>query len=331
MKNNIILACLVLGFALTTACESYDFEQEQYKNEVGLLSNSQMIYDRQVVDLSKDTDTIYLVAALSGTRPSNQDFKVTLMRGDSLFKAYNKSNFDIEADRFARLLPEKYFTIPSLEAVIPAGQMQVKIPVYLRNLGEISPDSIYFLDYQIDPLSTDEYNLKKKEVLLRIYKSNEFSTTRRNVYYNYTSSFVTLLDLNNPLVRRPTSTNQVFPLAGNSVRMMAGDENLGEYKTALNRINERSIVVTIGKQTAKNPLAREVTITPYKSIDVVQLTPFEMYDNTFLINIISTPDGRRTYYKEFRLHYKYRLKSTDPYKEVKAILRMEYSPRAELL
>ena len=96
MKNNIILACLVLGFALTTACESYDFEQEQYKNEVGLLSNSQMIYDRQVADLSKDTDTIYLVAALSGTRPSDQDFKVTLMRGDSLIKAYNKSNFDIE-------------------------------------------------------------------------------------------------------------------------------------------------------------------------------------------------------------------------------------------
>ena len=113
--------------------------------------------------------------------------------------------------------------------------------------------------------------------------------------------------------------------------MMAGDENLGEYKTALNRINERSIVVTIGKQTAMNPLAREVTITPYKSLDVVQLTPFEMYDNTFLINIISTPDGRRTYYKEFRLHYKYRLKSTDPYREVKAVLRMEYSPRAELL
>ncbi|MDI9605940.1 MAG: DUF4361 domain-containing protein [Bacteroidota bacterium] len=331
MKNNIILACLVLGFALTTACESYDFEQEQYKNEVGLLSNSQMIYDRQVADLSKDTDTIYLVAALSGTRPSDQDFKVTLMRGDSLIKAYNKSNFDIETNRYARLLSERYYTIPSLEAVIPAGQMQVKIPVYLRNLGEISPDSIYFLDYQIDPLNTDVFNLKKKEVLLRIYKSNEFSTTRRNVYYNYTSSFVTLLDLNNPLVRRPTSTNQVFPLAGNSVRMMAGDENLGEYKTALNRINERSIVVTIGKQTAKNPLAREVTITPYKSLDVVQLTPFEMYDNTFLINIISTPDGRRTYYKEFRLHYKYRLKSTDPYREVKAVLRMEYSPRAELL
>ena len=44
----------------------------------------------------------------------------------------------------------------------------------------------------------------------------------------------------------------------------------GEYKTALNRINERSIVVTIGKQTAKNPLAREVTIT-LQNLDVVQL------------------------------------------------------------
>ena len=113
--------------------------------------------------------------------------------------------------------------------------------------------------------------------------------------------------------------------------MLAGDEEMGEYKTALNRINERSIKVVMGEQTSKNPMARHVTIEPYKTIDVVQLTPTDIYDNTFLINIISTPDGRSTYYKEFLLHYKYRLRETDPYREVKGILRMEYSPRTDLL
>ena len=151
------------------------------------------------------------------------------------------------------------------------------------------------------------------------------------MYYNYTTSFVTTLDVNNPLVRRPTSSNQLFPLGSNSVRMLAGDEEMGDYKNALNRINERSIKVTVGEKTAKNPMARHVTIEPYKTLDVVQMPPVDMYDNTFLINIISTPDGRSTYYKEFRLHYKYRLNPDDPYREVKAILRMEYSPRAELL
>ncbi|MFV0266017.1 MAG: BT_3044 domain-containing protein [Draconibacterium sp.] len=328
--KQIFIYYLLLGLAFG-ACNSYDFEQEQYQNEINLLSNSQMIHDKQVADLSKSSDTIYLVAGLSGTQNSDKAFRVTLMEADSLFRAYNKSNFDIETERYARLLPNECYTIPSLEGQIPAGETQVKIPVYLQKLDKLSPDSIYFLDYQIDPLGTDAFNSKKKEVLLRIYKENDFSTTQRNVYYNYTSSYVTILDLNNPLVRRPTSSNQVFPLGGNSVRMMAGDEELGEYKTGYDRINQRSIVVTIGDQTSKNPLARNVTIEPYKTIDVVQMTPFEIYDNTFLINIISTPDGRATYYKEFRLHYKYRLSEADPYKEVKAILRMEYSPRADLL
>lgn len=331
MKNNIkIICCILLGFAVV-ACNSYDFEQEQYRNEINLLSNSQMIYDRQVTDLSKDRDTIYLVAGLSGTRNTDQNFRITLMEADSLIQVYNKSNFDIEIDRYARFLPEECYTVPSLEAVIPAGEIQVKFPIYLNNLDKLSPDSIYFLNYKIDPTKTDAFNPRKDEVLLRVFKANEYSTTQRNIFYNYTSSFVTTLDLNNPLIRRPTSSNQVFPLGEKSIRMLAGDEEMGEYKTALNRINERSIKVVMGEQTSKNPMVQHVTIEPYKTIDVVQLTPIDIYDNTFLINIISTPDGRSTYYKEFRLHYKYRLKETDPYREVKGILRMEYSPRADLL
>ena len=331
MKNYISISiCVLLGISLAT-CDSYDFEQEQYRNEINLLSNSQMIYDRQVADLRVGGDTIFMVAGLSGTNNSNQVFNVALMEGDSLIRAYNKSNYDIETDRYARLLPEECYAIPSLEKQIAAGETQVKFPIYLQNLDILSPDSIYFLDYKIDSVKTDVFNPRKKEVLVRIFKENEFSTTQRNTYYNYTSTFVTTLDLNNALVRRPTSSNQVFPLGHNSVRMLAGDEEFGEYKTALERINARSIKVVVGEQTSENPLARNVTVEPYKTIDVIQLTPIDMYDNTFLIHIISTPDGRSTYYKEFRLHYKYRLNPTNPYKEVKAILRMEYSPRAELL
>lgn len=331
MKNSIKKACYsILGITMI-ACNSYDFEQEQHRNEVYLLSNSNLVYDRQIAELKQDGDTVYLVAGLSGTLKADRPFKVALMEADSLFNAYNKSNYDIETDRYARLLPEECYTIPSLEGQILAGEMQEKFPVYLQNLDKISPDSIYFLNYKIDSSRTDAFNPKKDEVLLRIFKENDFSTTQRNVYYNYTSSYVTLLDKDNPLIRRPTSANQVFPLGRNSVRMLAGDEEFGEYKTALDRIIEKSIIVTMGEQTSKNPLARHATIEPYGTIDVVQLTPFEIYDNTFLINIISTPDGRSTYYKEFRLHYKYRLNESDPYKEVKAILRMEYSPRADLL
>ena len=330
MKKTIKIACLSLLAVAFVTCDTYDFEQEQYKNEVNLLSNTNMIYDRQVADLNTEGDTIYMIAGLSGSQQSSEAFKVGVIESDSLFNAYNKSNFDIELNRYAQILPEECFTFPNTEMTIPAGESNVKFPIYLKNLDKLSPDTIYFLNYKIDSLKTKSYNNDKKEVLVRIYKENEFATTQKNTFYNYTSSYV--ITPGTPVItRRPTNANQVFPLGQDSVRMIAGDEIMGEYKTALPAINNRSITVVVGEKTAQNPLARAVTIEPYRNIDVVQLTPLGVYNNTFLINIISTPDGRKTYYKEFRLHYKYRLLATSPYKEVKAILRMEFNPRANQL
>ena len=330
MKKIFKIACLsLLAFTFVT-CDTYDFEQEQYKNDISLLSNSNMIYDRQVADLNSDDDVIYMIATLSGSQASTESFNVAVVESDSLFNAFNKSNFDIDTARYAKMLPKECYTLESTEMTIPAGESQVKFPIHLKNLDILSPDSIYLLNYEIDSVKTQNYNNDKKHVLIRIYKQNDFTTTQKNTFYNYTSSYV--ITPGTPVItRRPTNANQVFPLGKNSVRMLAGDENMGEYKDALGRINNRSITVEIGDKTPQNPLARAVTILPYKNLDVVQLTPLGVYSNTFLINIISTPDGRNTYYKEFRLHYKYRLAETDRYKEVKAILRMEYNPRADEL
>lgn len=332
MKKIVIkITLLAVAFTSFFACDSYDFEGEQYKKEVNLLSNSDLVYDRQVASLKEGGDTIYIVAGLSGSKISSEAYDVALLESDSLFNAYNKSNYDIDKSRYARMLPAECYSVPTMEMQIPSGESSAKFPVQLKNLEVLSPDSIYFLNYKLDTVKTKYYNKEKKEVLLRIYKENEFSTTKKNTYYNYTSSYVTTLTLSSPIIRRPTNANQVFPLGVNSVRMLAGDETFGDYKSALERINARSIKVMIGEKTPENPLARRATIEPYKTIDVVQMPPVDVYNNTYLINIISTPDGRKTYFKEFRLHYKYRLDAANPYKEVKAILRMEYSPRAEEL
>ncbi|RNC63842.1 BT_3044 domain-containing protein [Proteiniphilum sp. X52] len=328
MKNNISVILVTLALLALHACNSYDFEQEQYRNEINLLSNSSLIYDRQVADLKGEGDTLYLVAGLSGSQPSGKSMKVSIMEADSLLKAYNKSNFDIDHARFAKLLPKKFYSIPETSNVIKPGEFQVKFPVILKDLEELSPDSIYFLNYRIDPVGTDAFNDNKKEVLFRIYKKNEFATTKTNTFYNYTSSYIYT---GSETPRRPTSSNQVFPLGVNSVRLMAGDETFGEYKSALEKINQRSIVLQVGEKTPQNPNARKVTISPYRTIDVQTMPPTGEYDNTFRINVVSTPDGRANYYKEFRLHYKYRLTATDPYREVQAILRQEYNPRADLL
>jgi hypothetical protein len=349
MKKYIRTAVMALwGFTFVT-CDSYNFDAEQYKNEISLLSDNEGIYNKQVAKMQNNGDIIYLVATLSGSNAPKSPFNVTLQKsltvrngsgawaedetGEyefvSLFDLYNKSNFDIDTTRFARLLPEECFTIPSLSGQISAGAFQHRFPVHLRNLDQLSPDTAYFLNYRIDPSKTDVFNPNRQEVLLRIYVENEFASTRTSTFYTYISSTIT--NMGNGNVARPTSSVQTFPLSENAVRMLAGNEAMGDYTTALERINANSITLTMGAQTAGNPLARHVTITPYKDIDVVQLPPFEQFDNTFVLHSISTPDGRITHFKEFRLHYQYRLQPTDAYREVKATLRLEYNPRADQL
>ena len=308
---------------------------------MGTFSNSSWrIYDRQVANVGQEKDTIYLVATVSGSQISPNTHHVALLESDSLLKAYNKSNFDIEKEKFAKLLPDECYDFPNKELDIQAGTSKVMFPIYLKNLERISPDSIYFLDYKIDPEKTPNYNPDKSHVLLRIYKENYYATTKTSTYYNYTSSTIVIPNPSgSPEVRRPTNANQVFPIGANSVRMMAGDEDLGDYKTARSRIVSKSIILEIGEQQPENPQARELTIRAHDRVndvevdpvDVVQLTPIDDYDNTFLLNAIRTPDGRATYYKEFRLHYKYRLESTAPYREVKAKLRYEFNPRVDNL
>ena len=86
-KFNIML-CTLIG--VLSACNEYDFDQEQYRNEVGLLSNSSLIYDRQVANVGQEKDTIYLVATVSGSQISPNTHHVALLESDSLLKAYKK-------------------------------------------------------------------------------------------------------------------------------------------------------------------------------------------------------------------------------------------------
>ena len=330
--KKIVTIILCSALVVISGCDNYDFAQEQFRKEVNLLSNSSLVYDRQVAELQQGGDTLFVVASLSGSQASDESFAVALQNSDTLLRAYNKSNFDINKARFAKYLPEECYEFPTMEMTIPAGSSKAMFPVYLKNLDKISPDSIYFLEYKIDSLKTPDCNPKKRHVLLRIHKENYYASTQTATYYNYTSSTIIIPNTDGTSeVRRPTNSNRVFPISENSVRLMAGDESFSDYTTALDIINKGSIILEMGEQFPENPLAKELTILPFKDIDVMQLTPIGEYDNTYLQNVIRTPDGRATYYKEFRLHYKYRLQSTDRYREVNAKLRYQFNPRVENL
>ena len=331
--NNKINKLLLLAVGITLfSCETYDFDQEQYKKESYLLQNSDGVYDRQCVDMEAETSTngavINLVVGISGSQLPSESVPVSIVHSDSLFKVFNKSNYDIDSTRFAKLLPEECYEEPALNGVIKAGESQ------------LSPDSIYFLNYKLDPKSTTPFNNKKKEVLLRIHWKNEFASTKTQITYNYNST--TVVNLSNSETARPTNTLRAFPLTVNSVRMLAGNEDYGDYKKAAPQIKQKSVVFTVGKQLQTDPKKREAVVTPYDAneMEVVMLTPIGEYDNTFYLNeLVALGGGNSTYYKEFRVHYKYRLLNPQkdgtnkpgPFKEVKAKLRHQYNPRAEQL
>ena len=281
--KKIVTIILCSALVVISGCDNYDFAQEQFRKEVNLLSNSSLVYDRQVAELQQGGDTLFVVASLSGSQASDESFTVALQNSDTLLRAYNKSNFDINKARFAKYLPEECYEFPTMEMTIPAGSSKAMFPVYLKNLDKISPDSIYFLEYKIDSLKTPDCNPKKRHVLLRIHKENYYASTQTATYYNYTSSTIIIPNTDGTSeVRRPTNSNRVFPVSENSVRLMAGDESFSDYTTALDIINKGSIILEMGEQLPENPLAKELTILPYKDIDVMQLTPIGAVSYTHL-------------------------------------------------
>ena len=333
-----------------SSCNNFDFEQNFYPHKVGLMAGNNRINDRTTVELSaveNGTASVQLVANLSGSQLADRDYHVTIAHDDSLFRAYNKSNFDIDSTKFARLLPKDCYEDPAMEGVIPSGTNKCLFDIKLKNLGSLSPDSTYFLNYKIvshdaSSLATDNNKLgiKLNHVLIKITWKNEFGSTADSWNYQLFTSQVTNVETKS--TTRPTNTVRLFPVASNAVRFLAGDEKWDNYTKALHDINVKSIVAVIGKKTATNPAAREVALKPFKkdSIEVEMLTPVGDYDNTFLLNKIGvSASSNPTYFKEFRLHYRYRIMKNEkqkdgtwksgPWKEVLTKMRYQFNPRSE--
>lgn len=344
--KNIGLLLLTVAFSLP-ACKSYDFEQEFYRKEIYLLGEgSHRVYERQSVDMrDQDTDKgaiLNLVAMVSGSQKTSEDYPVHLVKSDSMLKAHNKSKYDIDFDRYALALPEECYEEPKLQDVIPACEWSVKFPFRIKNLDRLIPDKEYFLNYRIDPEleKTVAMNNKGKHVLVRVHWHNEFAATNRNISYAYTNTQV--VDLVDATVSAPSNSLRAYPVGVNEVRFLAGNEEEGNNANKDPRQRQqRSLVVTVGEQTPANAKQRFVTLRPYdsKHMEIEMLNPIGEYNNTIYLREDNANGGISTFYKEFRLHYKYRLLNPQAngenkpgnWKEVKANLRHEYNPRAELL
>ncbi len=338
-KNKIIvLFTLLLGVAMVSCEGSFDFNKEQYKKVVYIMggNNSFQIYDRTVLNLEQPSDTIlYMTVGVGGTKKPDKDITVTIASADSLFNAYNKSNYDIDTAKFAKKLKPEFYTLPdTLKVVIKAGTTTAKVPVPVKNLGKLSPDTTYFLNYKI--LSVDNYEVSKehREALYQIFYKNRWSNTKK--VPNYIVSAFSMGLKNNPGndTIRMSASPKLFPLTKNSVRVTVGKSKYEE----LEDINANSFVIEIDDKPFYEKEGKmkiyKVRVKRYKDMTVTQKDPVDPkneFNNTF-VDEIQENVGVKRYYRIFNLRFEFTSKDSSGKSVTRLMeerLKVEYNPTVE--
>jgi Domain of unknown function (DUF1735). len=305
-KVTILLGLIPLLIGMNSCNNDEVFEREQYKNVFALISESDNVA-RKFHRLGEESIG-YVAASLGGTKPTEKDIIVDLAEDKSLIEMYNRTNFDTDVSKYARALPASKYDIDSYRFTIPSGEINGRLPVRIRPDG-LSPDSLYFIALRVETHSSYEVNPEKSFILYGIRTKNQWAQADGNTIYNMRGK---LRVEGAPSELEMPGTKVMHPLTKNSVRIMAGNE---AFVSDIGVLNQHAIVLTVGDDN-------KVTITPYKSIEIVQVDGDEDFPNLFKIE----DDGFKTY-KTFLLRYNF--KSEGVIYEMKEELRLEFDEEDE--
>jgi hypothetical protein len=273
------MAVLVLGFS---SCDRDElFEREQYKNVFALLSDDGFNIFAEEHDLGLQESPGFVSAVCGGSLPTEKDINIIMVEDADLLLKYNRSNFDVDESRYARWLPRDRYDIRNYGITIPAGERVGLMSITVRPEG-LSPDSTYFIPLRADSFTEYELNPDKSDVLYRVFLKNYYATQKTATYYAFRGK---RNDVNT------MGSKQVFPVGGNSVRIMAGDLT---FESSVSVIDNGSILLVVDEVT------KQVQILPWKDITVTQIDGDPDYPNIFHIE----DDGYKTY-KSFLLRYDY--------------------------
>jgi hypothetical protein len=283
MKVKYLTLLLIVAGALTvSSCDRDElFEREQYKKVFALLSDDQgyNIFAEEH-DLALTESQGYVSAICGGALSTEKDINLAIQEDEELLADYNLRNFDASLEKYAKRLPASNYNIASYNINIPAGERKGLMPISV-NANGLSPDSVYLLPLSVDRFSSYEMNPDKRTLLYRIYMKNYYATNKSEVYYNFRGKLDGLNRVGN---------KRVFPVRGNSVRVMAG---ILPFASSVNVLDAGAIVLSVDENN-------KVKITPWKDLKVTQVDGDPNYPNTFSIY----DDGYSTY-KTFLLSYNY--------------------------
>lgn len=298
--NNILVGSIILLLVMLSCDNDEVFKAEQYKNVFALISETDNIYSKYY-DLRETESTGYLSVSCGGTNPTTKDINIYIVEDPMLVEAYNKTNFDVEYNRYAHVLPENKYDVDSYQIRIPAGQIKSSLPIKIRPNG-LSPDSTYFVPLRIDSHDSYEANPEKSYVLFEVRIKN-FYAKADGTTYNL---------IGKEQERSIFGTKIMHPLGANKVRIMAGTE---AYLADIEVHKKYALVLEIDEEG-------KVYITPYGDIQVNQIDDDPEYTNIFKVDY----DGYR-YYKTFLLRYDF--SSDGNTYEMREELRLQFDPENE--
>ena len=284
MKRKYI-TMLALATALTSCKDNEMFEKEMYKNEIALISSSYYNTFQEIVPLTGEEVTGYIAASAGGTHSPVKDMVIQLEEDDAQLDIYNRSLFDADEELYAKLLPKDKYEILDYKILIKAGERTGRTMVKLHPDG-LSPDSTYFIELKASDVSGAEINSKKNSILYQVLIKNDYASQVENTFYSMTG-------LTNDRVT--AGNKKLFPLTGNSVRVIAGTES---FESKVEHINKTSIILEVGADNS-------ITIKPYKDIMVTQLDGDARYPNVFKVE---ESFGRK--FNVFLLSYEYVVNGT---------------------
>lgn len=275
------LAVLSLAFLLVSCNDDQLFEKEMYKNVVALISSDYHNTFQEVVHLTGEDEIVaYIAASTGGTHAPSQDLVIGLEEDAEPLAQYNWSVFDADERLYAKSLPADKYEVVDYQIRIAAGERTGRTMIRLRPDG-LSPDSSYFIGLRATDVSGVELNPTKSTMLYQILLKNDYASQADNSLY-------TMTGMKNQMAT--AANKQLFPLTHNSVRMVAGNEVFEASEAA---IAQNSLILEVDEQN-------NVTIKPYKDIQIRQIDGDPMYPNVFTLE---ESYGRRT--NVFLLSYEY--------------------------
>jgi hypothetical protein len=313
--QNILAIC---GLALIFCGCNRDkvFEKEQYKHVFSLVTHEDTynVFNMEV-HLGNDITDGCVSAYVGGTNPTTEDIKIVMTEDPELAATYKE----------AQLLPSNCYKIDNYNMTIPAGEHECQMNIKLMPEG-IAPDSAWFIPLKISSYIGGELNNRKCSVLYRVLIKNRFATQASTTIYQMKGQ-IAIGDREAPI----TMNKEMKPLGKRKVRINAGSRVMqGNSNKLLSFLQNETIVVEVTGPTSMSLTdSVKVKVLPYtRNIEVTQIDTVAAYSNIFKITTELSAGGKIKYYKNFRLHYWFRLASGVE-ETVKEDLRLEFRPEDE--